>query len=188
MKILVDIGTWFANSMNRVVIPLLLVLAAGYVIWHFKSTSAPVGVHVLAKVAPQVAPLPKVSTPAPKGIKTYVQAAKKTLKLPEPVIADDNIHVIESTRVAVDDHPHTITTLIDTRTGETTTLDRREPLPWLAFKKSGAIGLSYDVITGLRTFYGRQDVLQIKEVYLSGMAALRSDRDKMVGVSIEYRW
>ncbi|MFZ2541683.1 MAG: hypothetical protein WAW75_07915 [Gallionella sp.] len=166
----------------------IMIFAAGYLLWFFKSTPAPVGIHAPAKIAPQVAPLPKVSTPAPKGVKTYVQAAKKTLKLPAAVIADDSIHVVESTRVEPDDHAHTLTTLYNTSNGETTTLDRREPLPWIAFKKTGAIGLSYNVITSTRTLYGRQDVLQIKQFYLSGMAALRSDRDKMVGLSVEYRW
>mgnify|MGYP001563285516 CR=1 FL=1 len=41
----------------------IMIFAAGYLLWFFKSTPAPVGVHVPAKVAPQVAPLPKVSTP-----------------------------------------------------------------------------------------------------------------------------
>jgi len=176
--------------MKKIFVPLLIVLAAGYVLWYFQPTPAPAptGEHVPAKVAPPVAPLPKVSTPAPKGIKTYVQPAKKTLKLPAAAIEDDDIHVIESTRVELDTHPHTVTTLFDTRTGETTTLDRREPLPWLALKKTGAIGLSYDVITGARTLYGRQDIVQIKGLYLSGVAALRSDQDKMAGIAIEYRW
>lgn len=167
----------------------LMILAAGWILWYYRTTPvAPVGMHVPAKVAPQVAPLPKVSTPAPKGVKTYVQAAKKTLKLPEAIVADDSIHVVESTLVQADDHPQTVTTVINAETGETETLVRREPLPWLAFKKSGALGLSYDALAGLRTLYVRQDVLQIKGLYLSGVAALRSDRDKMVGLSIEYRW
>jgi len=176
--------------MKKIFVPLLIVLAAGYVLWYSHPTPAPapIGEHVPAKVAPQVTPLPKVSTPAPKGVRTYVQAAKKTLKLPAAAIEDRNIHVIESTRIELDTHPHTITTLFDTRTGETTTLDRREPLPWLALKKTGAIGLSYDAIDGLRTLYGRQDIVQIKGLYLSGVAALRSDQDKMAGIAIEYRW
>ena len=173
---------------TQAIVVLLLILAAGYVIWYFSTTVAPVGVHVPAKVAPQVAPLPKVSTPAPKGVKTYVQAAKKAMKLPETVIADDDIHVIEATRVAADDHPHTITTLVNVKTGETTTLDRREPSPWLAFKKSGALGLSRDLLQNVNTLYVRQDFVQMKSLYLSGSLSLDSARQTGAKIAVEWRW
>lgn len=167
----------------------LMILAAGWVLWYYNSAPpAPVGIHVPAKTAPQVAPLPKVSTPAPKGIKTYVQAAKKTLKLPEAIVADDSIHVIESTRVVADDHPQTITTVINAETGETQTFVRREPLPWLAFKKTGALGLSRDFLTSVNTLYLRQDFLQMKSVYVSGILSLDSTRQTGAKVAVEWRF
>jgi len=173
--------------MNKFFVPLLLVLAAGYVLWHFNSTPAQVGEQAEAQAAPQVKDVPKTEIVVPK-VKVYAPKAKANLRLPDPLKNDRDIHVVESTRVSTDSHPHTITTLIDANTGETTTLDRREPLPWLTLKKTGAVGLSYDAINGIRTLYGRQDIVQAKAFYLSGMAALRSDRGMMVGLSIEYRW
>lgn len=174
-------------TFNKLFIPLLLVLVAGYILWLFKPAPAPIGEHAPAKVAPQVIDVPKVSI-TPAKIKVYAPKAKANLKLPESMRMDTNIHVVESTWVPADDHPQTITTVINAETGETETLVRREPLPWLAFKKTGAIGLSYDAITSLRTLSIRQDILQIKQLYLSGDIALRSDKEKMAGIRIEYRW
>ncbi|OFZ67395.1 MAG: hypothetical protein A2V79_09290 [Betaproteobacteria bacterium RBG_16_56_24] len=167
--------------------PLLLVLLAGYILWYTKPGPARVGEHVPAKVAPQVKIIPKVEI-QPKNVKVYTPKAKTKLDLPEAVKNDQNIHVIEATRVEPNDHPGTVTTVLDERTGETQTFYRREPLPWFALKKTGAIGLSYDAITGLRTLSIRQDILQIKQLYFSGEVALRSDRDKIAGIRIEYRW
>lgn len=170
----------------------LMIFAAGYLLWYFRTTPpAPVGVHVPAKVAPQVATLPKVSTPAPKGIKTYPQIAKKTLKLDPAIIADDSIHVIESTRVSADDHAHTVTVLVNTKTGETTTLDRREPLPWLAFKKTGEAKIDYGIRHGVDRVVRlsiRQDLLQVKALYAGVSVSLDSDGQYFAGAGVGYRW
>jgi hypothetical protein len=153
----------------------------------FKPSPPPVGEHVPARIAPQVKGIPKVDLKVPK-VKVYASIAKAKLKLPAADVANPDIHVIESSRIEPDIHPQTITTLIDAGTGETTTLIRREPDPWFALKKTGALGLNYDAIRGLKTLYVRQDLLQSKAIFFSGSASIRSDLDKAAGFQIEYRW
>lgn len=162
--------------------------AAGWAIWYFRvPPPAPIGQHEPAKVAPQIKAIPKTDIRPPK-VMVYAQKAKGKLKLPEPMQADPNVHVLEATRVKADDHPHTVTTVINSETGEIQTLDRRDPLPLFAFKKSGALGLEHDFILRTSTLYARQDFLSIKSINVGGRLSLDSDRQLAAKVSVEWRW
>lgn len=176
--------------MHKILIPPLMVLAAGYILWHLNTTTAPVGDHEPAKVAPQVKDVPKVDI-TPAKIKVYAPKAKKRLKLPDAVQENQNIHVVESTRVQADDHPQTVTTMINAETGETETLVRREPLPWLAFKKTGEARMDYGRRRGVDRVVRlsiRQDLLQVKSLYAGVSASLDSDGQYFAGVGVGYRW
>lgn len=176
--------------MNKIAIPLLMVLAAGYILWHLNTTTAPIDEHVPAKAASQVRDVPKVVI-TPTKIKVYATKAKKRLKLPDAMQGDERIHVVESTRVQADDHPQTITTVLNTETGETETLVRREPLPWLAFKKTGEARMDYGIRRGVDRVVRlsiRQDLLQVKALYAGVNASFDSDGQYFAGVGVGYRW
>ena len=164
--------------------------------FYFKPTPAPIGEHVAAKVAPQVKLIPKIEIKPPK-VKVYASISKAKLKLPAAELANPDIHVLESSRVAPDLHPQTVTTLIDAGTGETHTLIRREPDPWLAARNTGEIRIDYGYKFGSTSGAGfnkvarltiREDLLQIKALYAGVNAALDSDGQGFVGVGVGYMW
>lgn len=175
----------------------LCAILAGLVLWFWlKPELAPVGEHVPAKVAPQVKVVPKLDLKIQK-VKVYASVAKAKLKLPAAYLDNPDVHVLESSRVEPDLHPQTVTTIIDAGTGETRTLIRREPDPWLAVRNSGEIRIDYgykshamagggfDKIARL-TF--REELLQVKAFYVGMNASLDSDGQHFVGVGVAWKW
>lgn len=129
---------------------------------------APVGIHIIATPAKQVAAIPKHQAVVKSGtVRVYESRAKIELKLPEAIKQDDAKQVLESTRVSSDDHDQTITTVLNTETGDTETLVRREPLPWLAWDTHGGIALGAGIKDGQPTtsLEGRQNIFAIKEAH-----------------------
>lgn len=175
---------------------LLIVLA--YLVLHNlngQPDKPPVGTHVIAMPAPPVKGIPKVSlTPKSGAVRVYESRAKIKLDLPAEIAKDDNQQVIESTQVKADDHPQTVTTIINAETGETQTLVRRDPLPWLAWDYRGSIG----AYTGLKNgepavrVEAKQNLFQTKAVHVGVVASVdqraSGQQDYFVGVGAEYRW
>lgn len=160
---------------------------------------APVGVHVIATPAKQVATIPKHQAIVKSGaVRVYESRAKIELKLPEAIKQDDAKEVLESTRVNADDHDQTITTVLNTETGDTETLVRREPLPWLAYRNDGSAGLYTGIKNGTPTarLELKQSIFSVKSIRLGAVATLdqplgysaRDSPDYFVGVGAEYRW
>lgn len=150
---------------------------------------APVGQWVAATPSKVLADVPKV-TIQPKSLKVYAPAAKKKLKLPDAIMQDDNQYVIASTTLKHDYHPQTVTTIVDSVTGESTTVTRREVYPWLAAEHTGEVRLDYGVKrtgrVGRLTL--REDVLQVKAAHIGATATLDSDGDAFVGLGLGMRW
>jgi hypothetical protein len=136
-----------------------------------------------------VAQVPKVAI-VPKSIQVYGQTAKAKLHLPQVIQDDKNVSVVSATVVAPDDNPLTVTTLINSDTGDTQTLIRREPKPWLALKRTGAIRLDYGFrgVNRVARLSVRQDVLQVKSFYAGVTASFDSDGQVFAGIGFEYRW
>lgn len=130
---------------------------------------APVEVSMPARPSPEVAEKKTISKPIKaRRVKTYPSAVKSALKLPEHVIETPSLDVIASHQVAPDRHPQTVTTLLDTDTGDTQTFVKRDPLPWLAQDTHGDIGLYAGIKNGQPTarLQARQGVLQVKALHL----------------------
>lgn len=167
------------------------ILAGAILLWYeMKPAPAPVNDWTPAKTAPQIAAVPKVDINPPK-VKVYAPAAKKRLNLPAAVQQDPHTHVLTATRVPADDHPQTVTTLIDDQTGAETTLVRREPLPWLAAEQRGELRLDYGTKGGVRrvgrlTF--QEDLLQMKAVHAGVNATLDTDGEYFIGGGVAYKW
>ncbi len=131
-------------KLNRGQVAILAVLAGllawvgiGFLVSH-DWRAPPVGQHGPATPAPAVAKVATVATPIQAGtVRTYRPEAKRALKLPEAVQAAPEQQVIAASTVRPDSHAYTLTTLINTETGEVETLQRREPLPWLGRDPSG---------------------------------------------------
>lgn len=175
-------------------IVIVALVALGVVLYfHFKPEPAPTGVHLPAKDAPQVAREVRVEVPIAAPIKVYRPEVKRKLKLPDAIQQNASQHVIASSRTVGDERPHTITTVIDANTGETTTLDRVEPLPWLAVSTKTEIGAFYGVKNGAPAFriQAQQELLRVKALHLGAVASAdvaRGDIDTFVGVGVWARW
>lgn len=171
-------------------IRLVLVLAAyGVFAWIIWPAPAPVLPMVPAVPAPVLKTVEKI-TIAPPAVQVYAPKAKKKLKLPAAMQADPAQHVIAASQVRADERPHTVITLLDERTGEATTYDRADPLPWMAPETRGELGISYGLRDGapMGRLSLRQNVLQIKAVRLGAQANIDQDGQWFVGLGVFYRW
>lgn len=172
----------------------LIVVALG--VWaylHFKPEPAPVGVHLEAKTAPEIRREEKIELVSEAPLKVYKSSAKKKLKLPEPIQADAKRHVVASSKIETDDHPHTVTTVLDTQTGEFTSYDRKDPLPWLAVRTTSHIGAYYGLKNGVPTLriQGQQELLRVKAVRLEaiGTADFGDGKpDTYIGIGARVAW
>ena len=139
--------------------------------WYTQKPQAPVGVSMPAIVAPEVKGLPAVGIEVKAPLKVYAGSVKtkKKLKLPDVIVQDESKSVIASSKVEADDHDHTITTVINTATGESETLDRRDPLPLIAFTTRGDVMIAGGLNTSgdqVGMVQARQGLLRIKDVTL----------------------
>lgn len=151
-----------------------------------------VGVHVEAQPAPEVkkARKRKVTIKAPVSV---YQGGAARLKLPKEA-QTKSTEVIAATQVKASDRPQTITTTIDTETGESRTFTRLDPYPWFAIEKRGEARLSL----GAKIRDGRveqvvrmgvsYDVLRVKAFTAGVTGTMDSDGDAFVGIGVAYRW
>lgn len=161
--------------------------------FHFKPEPAPTNEHLPAKPAPQVSRETTVPVAAKAPLKVYRPEVKRKLKLPDAVQANPKQHVVASSRTAPDERPHTITTVLDTGTGEFTTLDRAEPLPWIAVSTKTEVGAFYGVKNGQPTWriQAQQELLRVKALHLGAIASADmagGNVDTFVGVGMWARW
>lgn len=171
---------------------LLAALGVG-MYFYFKPQPAPVGVHLPAKVAPEIARVATEPVELKQPLKVYKKAAKAKLKLPDYIQKDEAQHVVAASKTANDERRHTVTTLVDSNTGEVTTLDRVDPLPWLAVNTKSEVGIFYGVKRGAQAIriQGQQEFLQIKAVHVGVIASadvMPSGVDTFVGVGAWARW
>lgn len=139
--------------------------------------------------APQLHDTPHTDI-TPDKVKVYEPAAKKKLDLSTDIVDDPNKYVLGSTRLPNDTHDHTVTTVIDAKTGESTTVVREEPYPWFAQTQRGYVQFGSGLTSrGViwRTAVS-QDMLQIKAIYFGVDATMDSDGQWYAGWHAAYRW
>ena len=177
----------------RLLMVLSLVLAAGLGIslyFHFRPVPMPPGIHMPASPAPELKREETVPVLVAEPVQVYRPAVKKKLKLSKAIVDDAAQHVVASSKTANDERQHTITTTLDTTTGQFTSYDRVEPLPWGAVNTKTEIGLFYGLRGGepIARLQGQQTLLQIKAVRLGATATLDSDGETFIGIGAWARW
>jgi hypothetical protein len=181
----------FMNKIIKRYGSLLIGLVVLALAWnYFRAKPAPIGSVVIAKPAPELKNAPKQDIMPPK-VSVYTPPAKKKLDLPADVQDDPNKYVLGSAKLPADTHPHTVTTVIDAKTGEVRTYDRRDPLPWLAAEQTGEIRIDYGYKTGLvkvARISLREDLLQVKALHAGINVAIDTDGAWFAGAGIGYRW
>lgn len=184
---------------NAIIAALCILLGAA--LWWINRPGETVGVGKTVQAAPaaEIKKAQKVAVDVKAPVKVYSGGAglKGRIKLPEDVVADGRQQVIASSKIdATDDHPHTVTTVINTETGESETYVRTDPLPWLAWGRRGAIGMYAGIKNGMPTvrLQIRHDLIQIKAIHFGAIAAIDQPisgpmtMDYFAGVGAEYRW
>jgi len=156
-------------------------------------------VAIVATPAPQIVQADVEFIAVPQPVKTYAPKAKKALKLPAAVAADDGQRVLDAARIAASDRPQTVTAVLDTATGETRTYVVEEPLPWLDTTPRGEAGLYFGIKRGEPTIraQARAQIAQVKELRLGVLAsadmplnagAAGAQFDHFVGVGGWMQW
>lgn len=158
-----------------------------------------VGQTVIATPAHEVKSVPKIDVEVKRPVKVYKGGAglKGGLKLPDPVVQDDAQQVLASSKIdATDDHPHTVTTVLNTETGQSETYVRTDPLPWVAWSSRGGAGVYAGIKNGEPAvrLEARQELFTVKAVHFGAIASVDQPisgpvgLDYFVGVGAEYRW
>lgn len=162
-----------------------------------------VGESVLAAPASEVKREPKVDVPVSK-VRAYANQpkVKAKLNLPAAVIAAKDEQVISSARVDATLRPHTVTTTINTTTGEPEMYVRADPYPWVALESRGEAGLSVGYkyryryaasalaspVAMVGRFDVRHDFLQLKALHVGIAGSVDTDGDAYAGVRLSYKW
>jgi|GEM_PF-1324079 len=186
-------------AFSIIIVALFFVIygAAFYGAFKDKQPQAPVGLNIIASPAPEVKKQPQVDKPIKaKTVKVYPAAVKNTIKLPEIIQDDPALDVIASNQVPADDHPQTITTLINTDTGESQTFVKRDPLPWLAADPHGEAGLYMGIKNGEPTarLEVKQGLFQVKAIHFGVSGSIDQSisgvqgTDYFIGTGAWVRW
>ena len=158
--------------------------------WYFTPKPSPVGETTLAKPAAELKRIKKRDITPPK-VAVYEPPAKAKLDLPIGIQDDPDKYVLGSVKLPNDTHPHTVTTVIDEKTGEIQTFDRRDPLPWLSVEQRGELRLDYGFKAGqpmTARLSLREDLLQVKALHAGINASLDADGQYFVGAGIGWKW
>lgn len=166
----------------------LAALAAGVLLWFgLQQDRAPVNTAQIATPAPQVAHEDKADTPVKtKTIQAYSNSAKARLPIPAAAREKTSLMAVAASRVEADDHPNTITTLVDADTGATTTYINREPMPFLARETTSEAALYYGWRNGVGAIRVdvRQALFTVKSVHVGIIGSLDQPRGAVVGTFI----
>lgn len=164
---------WAGTAVYSVLLGLasaVLVVGLWWLFLRVSLPTPPVNLSVPAAPAREVKAAPKIPVAVKSPVKVYAGGAqlKTKLRLPQAVVDDGAKQVIAASKLRADDHPQTVTTLINTETGDSETYVRRDPLPWLAWDTRGEVGVYLGVNNGgpaLRV-EARQGMVQAKALHL----------------------
>jgi hypothetical protein len=172
-----------------------VILAASAVVayFHFKPEPAPAGVHIEAKVSPDVKGVEQHDLPV-EHVRVYAPKAKAALHLPPAAADNPKVHVVAATKTPNDERAHTVTTTLDSETGKFTTYDRAEPLPWMAVSTKTEIGayLGFKGTEPAMRIDAHQEFLQVKAVHVGIVGSVDISQsigvDTFVGAGAWVRW
>lgn len=186
------------------VIVTVVLFIAGWLYATFTGRVLPVSESVTATQAPEINnDLWKVDVMPLKPIQARAgQPIKRKLNLPEPMVQNKDVVVLDAVLIPEDGRRHTVTPTLNTATGAIETMVRKEPLPWFKYSTKGAATVGYGVTdVGIAVRLGaRQEFACVKMLCLgatatvdqpvaplNGMGAVMDTRF-FVGVTGEIRW
>lgn len=127
-------------------------------------------------------------------VQVYDAKAKTRLNLPKDVSGNTAKVVLAATDLPKDRHSRTVSTVLDTDTGEVSSYTETKPLPFLERAVSGSFGV-YAGFKNLEPAYRaelKQDFLHIKGITVGGVLTvdhtLSGSTDTFVGAGARYDW
>lgn len=152
---------------------------------------------VIATPATEVVNTAKIDVPLMSPIRVYRGGAalKKKIELPVDVVADEHQVILASSKIDAGES-HTVTTVINTQTGESQTFVRVDPAPWLGWDDHGGVSLQagYKNGTPAVRLQATQGLFRIKELHLNALVNLEqtlapiNQLNSFIGIGAEYRW
>ena len=151
---------------------------------------------VVATASPIVKdePVAQVKIKTPVKVFKNSHKIKQKVKLPEAVIENKNAHVLTAITIDKDEFNKTITTVLDTDTGITTSYVKNEPLPWLSLNLHGDVGLYGGIKNGTTAIrlQANQGIIDIKDIHIKATGSidqnLNGKTDYFLGVGAAYNW
>jgi hypothetical protein len=167
--------------------------------WGDEAAANQAGQTVTAAPAKEVARTPRVNVPVKAPVKVYAGGAalKGGIQLPQHVVEDEHVEVLASSKIdGRDEHPKTVTTVLNVETGESETYVRTDPLPWFVMSSRGGVGMYGGLKNGEPAvrLEARQEVFRVKALSFGGVASIdqplngSSSPDWFVGVGAEWHW
>lgn len=166
----------------------LVILAVLYLWWDFRNPKVeyqkemvPVPVHKLIEHTKYVQ-LGCVNTVA------YDKAdASKRLDVPDSVREDETKQVTAAGEIGPYRGITTVTVVLDTGTGRTSLLSRREPLPFFALMNDREFGMRMSS-GGQYDIFGRWTFARVGAIHLAGYAEVNTQPEGMAAIEGSYRW
>jgi hypothetical protein len=151
---------------------------------------------VVATASPIVKdePVAQVEIKTPVKVFKNSHKIKQKAKLPESVIQNENAHVLTAISIDKDKFDKTVTTVLDTDTGITTSYVKNEPLPWLSLNLHGDVGLYGGIKNGTTAvrLQANQGIIDIKDIHIKATGSidqnLNGKTDYFVGIGAAYNW
>ena len=179
--------------MNKLIglLSILVIAISGWFAYHLVHKPAPVD-STPAVAAPAVVGIAKEETKLTK-IQVYKQEAKTTLPIPQEIKNDKAEHIVAATQTPDDGHKHVIVTAVNTDTGQTVTIDHKEPLPWLTVEKHNELRLDYGYkgnptpIPVTRVSF-RMELVQVKALHFGLNTSLDVGGEYFIGGGVGWKF
>jgi len=165
--------------------------------------AAAVGIWFITRKPEPPAAAPQVAVPAqaiaeekpeiihPKAVQAYSENAKQKTAIPQAMKEDKTVAILDSSTIPESQHSETVTTTLNTETGQVITLVAANPTPWLAGESTGEARIDFGLKNGFRRV-GRlsatEDLFQVKSLHLGISGSLDTDGEYFIGGGISYRW
>ena len=157
--------------------------------WLLKSAQ-PKAIEVAPSAVLHAEPVTHITTPA----KVYASSVKKTLGLPKAVQENVAKVVLTATDLPKTKYERTVTTVLDTETGEATQYVETKPLQWFAPASTGSIGsyVGYRNAQPTLRIQATQDLFTVKALTVGAVASVdvttAGHQDTFVGIGARYEW
>jgi hypothetical protein len=167
-------------------------VAAAVALW-FSFKKPDIAPHSAPMEAPAAAVVEDV-TPQPiqpAKVTAYPARVKQKSNLPDAMKQDPNVVVLDSSAVGASDQDQTVTSTLNTQTGEVATIVSENPNPWFQPEAKNEARLSYGVKNGMKQVTRASigaDLLQIKAIHLGFSGSVDSDGSFFMGAGIAYKW